>query len=103
MKLNKWNPETEGALTETALTDKLEKLGYRCTCYTYPRGTVFPEHSHSMDKIDAVLKGKFRITSSGFSHVLEPGDYVFVPANITHRAEVVGDECVVSLDAIKMN
>ena len=103
MKLYKWNPETDGPLSETALTNKLEKLGYHCTCYTYSKGTVFPDHSHGADKIDAVLKGQFRISTSGESVIMEPGDYVFVPANTTHHAEVIGDESVVSIDAIKLD
>jgi hypothetical protein len=33
--------------------------------------------------------------------MLGPGDWVDVPRGVTHNATVVGDEPVVSLDAIK--
>lgn len=101
MKVQKWNPDAEGPLSEPALIHKLEKLGYCCTCYTYPPGTVFQEHSHEIDKIDAVLSGKFKLSMAGKSVTLEAGDYLLVPKNMIHRAEVIGDESVVSIDAVK--
>lgn len=101
MKVQKWNPDTEGPLSEPALIHKLEKLGYYCTCYTYPPGTVFQEHNHEIDKIDAVLSGKFKLSMAGKSVTLEAGDYLLVPKNMIHRAEVIGDESVVSIDAVK--
>jgi quercetin dioxygenase-like cupin family protein len=79
----------------------LTELGYTCHRYAYPPGTVFPEHAHDVDKIDAVLSGRFRITMDGKSAILQAGDYVFVPNGTVHRVEVVGDEPVVSIDAVK--
>lgn len=99
----KWNAESDGTFSETALIMKLEKLGYRCTHYTYPAGTEFPPHEHTVDKIDAVVKGKFRITMDGESFILEPGDYVVINRNTEHSAAVVGNDAVVSIDAIKNN
>ena len=103
MKVQKWNPDTDGLLSEPALIHKLEKLGYCCTRYTYLPGTVFPDHSHEIDKIDAVLSGKFRLSMKEKSIILEAGDYLFVPKGVIHRAEVVGDESVVSIDAVKQS
>jgi quercetin dioxygenase-like cupin family protein len=37
----------------------------------------------------------------GESIVLAPGDYIYIPANTPHSAEVMGDESVVSIDAVK--
>lgn len=101
MKLYQWNPEADGPCSEAALINKLEKMGYQCTCYTYPKGTIFPEHSHNLDKIDAVLKGQLKITMAGTSLVLHAGDYVFIAHGTRHSAEVVGDEAVVSIDAVR--
>ncbi len=80
---------------------KLEKRGYSVTRYTYAPGTSFPEHSHSIDKIDAVLAGRFRMSMNGQAVILEPGDCLAVPRDMPHTAEVIGDEPVVSLDATK--
>lgn len=54
-----------------------------------------------MDKIDAVLSGRFRIGSGAESVILQAGDYVHIPAGLVHHAEVVGPEPVLSLDAIR--
>ena len=99
--LERWDPAREGALTEETLRQKLEACGYRVRRYVYPPGTVFPDHSHDVDKIDAVLSGRFRMTLGERSFVLEAGDCLAVPRGALHRAEVVGDAPVVSLDATR--
>lgn len=100
MKVNRWT-DSDGPLTEAALRRKLEGLGYAVNRYLYPPGTVFESHSHTVDKIDAVLSGEFQITMGGESVVLKAGEWVYVPKNIEHIAEVVGDEPVLSLDGVR--
>ncbi len=90
-----------GPPSEAELRRKLEQLGYAVNRYVYLPGTHFPPHSHSVDKIDAVVSGEFRITMGGESVVLTAGEYVFIPKNIEHEAEVVGDVAVLSLDAVR--
>lgn len=101
MKIERWGRCLCGEPTESELYRHLTGLGYTCHRYTYPPGTVFPEHAHDVDKIDAVLSGRLRITMDGESAILQAGDYVYVPNGTVHRAEVVGDEPVVSIDAVK--
>jgi quercetin dioxygenase-like cupin family protein len=96
-----WDAVRDGPLTERAVRDKLEGRGYRVSRYVYPPGTYFPDHSHAVDKIDAVLSGRFRITLEGRAVVLEAGDSIEVPRGAVHSAEVVGDVEVVSLDAVR--
>lgn len=101
MHVEHWNTEADGPLSEKALCRKLSDRGYHVTRYVYPPGTYFPDHSHDVDKMDAVLSGRFRMTMGNQSVILEAGDCLFVPRAATHSAEVVGDEAVVSLDATK--
>jgi quercetin dioxygenase-like cupin family protein len=101
LKLKHWDFDSDGPLDETAMRRKLQALGFRVTRYHYSPGTVFPDHTHGVDKIDAVLSGRFRMTMDGRSLILEAGDMVAVPAGAVHSAEVVGGETVVSLDAIR--
>ena len=101
MSIEHWDPERDGALSESALRAKLEARGYQVTRYVYPPGTVFPPHSHGVDKIDAVMSGQFKMTMRGESVVLEAGDCLAVPRGEVHSAEVVGDQPVVSLDAVR--
>ena len=100
-QISKWNIRTDGPLSKEAIIDKIESLGYQCHCYVYPPGTFFEEHTHSVDKIDAVLKGRLKLNLNGEEIILSPGDYVQVPRFLIHTAEVIGDEPVVSIDAIK--
>ncbi|HEY6971416.1 MAG TPA: cupin domain-containing protein [Candidatus Angelobacter sp.] len=100
MRIEHWDPQKDGALSESAMRRKLEQLGFRVTRYVYSPGTFFPTHTHSTAKIDAVLSGSFRITMGKDSVVLEAGDFVHVPAGAEHSAEVVGNEAVISLDAV---
>jgi quercetin dioxygenase-like cupin family protein len=70
--------------------------------YTYPLGTHFPEHTHDVDKIDAVVSGRLRIVLNGHLHVLEPGDWIAIPRGTRHSATVVGDAPVISFDGVKL-
>ena len=101
MEIEHWDPETDGPLSEQGLRRKLEEEGYQVSRYVYPAGTVFPEHTHSIDKIDAVVSGRFRMTVEGQEAILEAGDRLAVPRGTRHSAEVVGSEPVVSLDATR--
>jgi len=103
MKVERWEAQRDGVLSEPALRRKLEKLGYRVCRYTYPPGTFFPPHTHGEEKMDAVVSGRFRIRMGGDEVVLEAGDAVHVPRGAEHSAEVIGAEPVVSLDAVKVS
>jgi quercetin dioxygenase-like cupin family protein len=102
MRVVRWSPEKDGTLSEETLRLKLERLGYAVDRFVYPPGTSFPTHAHHTDKMDAVLSGQFQITMAGESVVLGPGDAVHVPRGIPHAARVVGDDAVVSLDAVRL-
>jgi quercetin dioxygenase-like cupin family protein len=101
LKIERWNAEKDGELSEQALRRKLETLGFSSNRYVYPPGTYFGTHTHEIDKMDAVLSGEFRITMESGAVVLGPGDAIHVPRGARHSAEVIGDEPVISLDGVK--
>ena len=101
MEVESWDVERDGPLSETALRQKLQQRGYHVSRYVYPPGTYFPDHSHGVDKIDAVLSGRFRMKIGSDEVILEAGDCLTVPCGVVHSAEVVGNEPVISLDATK--
>lgn len=101
LQVEHWDIATDGELTEFALREKLSSRGYRVTRYLYPPGTHFPDHTHDVDKIDAVLSGRFMMRMAGQSVILEAGDCLLVPRGAVHSAEVVGGKPVVSLDAVR--
>jgi quercetin dioxygenase-like cupin family protein len=98
----RWDPARDGPLAESALWRKLERLGYRVARYVYAPGTTFSPHAHPVDKIDAVVRGRFRVAfASGEEALLEAGDAIEIPRGVRHEAEVVGDEPVIALDAVR--
>jgi mannose-6-phosphate isomerase-like protein (cupin superfamily) len=101
MAVHRWNETIDGPCSEAALRRKLEAAGYYVARYTYPPGTSFPDHVHDVDKIDAVVSGRFRMVVAGHLAMLGPGDWVEVSRGVRHSATVIGDEPVVSLDAIR--
>jgi len=92
-------PASDGPLSEKRMMRLLEFEGYDVLVYTYRPGTVFPEHEHARPKCDGVIQGVLRITVGEAAWDLGPGDRIYLPAGTRHRAEVVGNETVVSLDA----
>lgn len=98
----RWDSRRDGPLTEAALRRKLAALGYAVTLCSYPPETRFAPHTHAVDKIDAVLAGRFRIVLPDRAVILEAGDWIAIPRGLLHSAEVLGDAPVVSLDAIRL-
>lgn len=96
-----WNIEEDDELSATTMRHKMERLGCIVTRYTYEPGTIFPPHMHTVDKIDGVLSGRFRVSMGGNTFILRAGDMLAVPKWVLHSAEVLGDEPVVSLDGIR--
>lgn len=101
MTVRHWNSTLDGPFSEAALRRKLEADGYLVARYVYPPGTHFPEHTHEVDKVDAVVAGRFRLVLGGHLLVLTSGDWVAVPRGARHSASVLGNEAVVSFDAVK--
>lgn len=90
-----------GEPDEDDLRDRLERAGHRVARNVQPPGTAFPDHARGVDKIDAVVRGRFRVVLEGEVVILGRGDAVRVPRGAVHGAEVLGDEPVVSLDAVR--
>ena len=101
LTIEHWNAGSDGELTEFAMCKKLQSRGYQVSHYVYPPGTIFPPHTHDVDKIDGVLSGRFLLQARGQHLVLEAGDLLAIPSGMVHSAEVLGDDAVVSLDAVK--
>jgi mannose-6-phosphate isomerase-like protein (cupin superfamily) len=102
MQIEHWNEAIDGEMDEPAMCRKLEARGYDTNRYVYPLGTFFPPHQHGFDKIDGVISGRFKMSMNGQTFILEAGDCLPLPKGVTHCAEVIGDQPVISIDAIKI-
>jgi quercetin dioxygenase-like cupin family protein len=55
-------------------------------------------HAHPYEQIVWIIEGKVDFHVGGETIRLGPGGLLTVPPNVTHYAEVVGDEVVLNLD-----
>lgn len=102
MTIEYWTPDPGTEQDEESLRAQLSAQGYSITRYTYPLGCYFPDHTHSFAKIEVVLSGIFRMGMYGSYVDLKAGQAIHVPENAIHNAEVIGDEPVICLDAVKL-
>ena len=54
-------------------------------------GAELPLHSHDHEQISNVTKGKFEFNLDGEIKILEPGNVVIIPSNVTHSGKAVTD------------
>ena len=50
------------------------------------------DHEHINEQLGYILSGNLKITIGGKSEILGPGDAYFMPPNIKHGFEVLGDK-----------
>lgn len=79
----------------------LEFEGYQVTMQLLAPGSVFGEHCLCDARIGAVFSGELKLVIGGHAHTLGPGDWIEIPAGVAISAEVLGDEPVLELDAVR--
>ena len=84
MSVEHRNAAAEGPLSEHSLRRKPEARVYAVSRYVYPPGTRFPPHTHGIDRIDAVVCGRFWMTMDQVDTVLEASDCLAVPRGAIH-------------------
>jgi quercetin dioxygenase-like cupin family protein len=52
-------------------------------------GATLPEHSHPHEQIANVLDGRFELTVSGESRILEPGTVAVIPSGVPHSGRAI--------------
>jgi len=100
MRIQRWDPRRDGPVTEAALRNKVESIGYQVSRFAWPAGTVVPPQTQDRERVDAVVTGIVRITLDGESAILTAGDIVFVPRGAVRGVEVVGSFPAHCLDAV---
>lgn len=50
-------------MTLTPYLSRLKDEGYSGSTYQFPPGTQFPYHTHSCDKKDSIITGRFKFVS----------------------------------------
>ena len=89
-RIDRWDPRLDGALSEAALQQKLESLGYQPGARLYTAGAIVSPQADPRERIQAVARGLIKVTIDGESAILTAGDVVFVPCGAVRRIEVIG-------------
>ena len=54
-------------------------------------GAELPLHSHEHEQVSNVTKGKFEFNLDGEVKILEPGDVVVIPSDVSHSGKAISD------------
>jgi diguanylate cyclase (GGDEF)-like protein len=100
-KLEPWNSEIDGLLTEKKLVQKLAAWGFEATLKAYSPGAKIPDYSSESESVHALLTGQLHLMIDGQPLDLKAGDCVFLSPGTTCSAEVVGNESVFRYEATK--
>jgi quercetin dioxygenase-like cupin family protein len=100
MRVERWDPRREGAVTEARLRRKLENYGYKLSTSAWPGGTIVPSEAQGREGLDAVITGIVKFTIDGESAILTAGDLVYVPRGAVRRLEVVGGAVAQCIEAV---
>lgn len=101
IKLERWDPNSEGLLTPDGLQRKLALLGYQVHSRQSRPGEYQRDRRAPVDTVDAIIDGELKISLEGESRVLRPGDCLFIPKGLVTSAEAVGQKPVVWLEATR--
>lgn len=101
VKLERWNAEAEGDFSPEGLLQKLAVWGYEAEARTFNPGEYHPDRRVQVDTVDAIVKGRLKITLEGESQVLNAGDCLFLPKGVVTSVEVVSKSPVVCLEAMR--
>ena len=81
----------EGAWKAVLISDQ-EAPNFARRKFTIRAGGSMPLHTNQVEHEQYVLKGKALIVIDGISHEVQPGDVVFIPANLPHSYLPLGEE-----------
>jgi mannose-6-phosphate isomerase-like protein (cupin superfamily) len=60
--------------------------------YVLAAGATDAQQPHTEDEVYVVLAGRSRFTAGDVTRDVEPGDTIFVPANVPHRFHDISEE-----------
>lgn len=100
MRIDRWDVRRDGVLSEAALLQKLEALGYQAVSRNYPAGAIVSAQTDARERIQAVARGLIKVTIDGESAILTAGDVVFVPRGAVRRVEVIGSSAAQCIEAV---
>lgn len=90
---------SEGAIVSKTV---LKKETGNISLFAFAKGEALSEHTAPFDALIQVVDGKGEITIGGKSFILESGQSIIMPANVTHAVKAV-EKFKMVLTMIKSN
>ena len=90
-------------LAREAVRPGVERSGFRgdqvlmVMNYLEPGMEVRP-HSHPFEQIAYIVQGTMRFVVGDEEHIAGPGSVIWIPPDVEHYGEPIGDEIVMNLD-----
>ena len=60
--------------------------------------SIYPLHSHPYEQTSVVIQGRMRLVVGSEVREVGPGDMWFVPSDMPHGGETLGDEPLIFID-----
>jgi hypothetical protein len=98
MRIERWDVRRDGPLTEAALQQKIESLGYEVTAQFVAGGGMGGQND-LRERLLGVARGLVKVTLDGEAAILGSGDLVYVPRGSMHRVEAIGASPVCCFEA----
>ena len=97
-----WKPVNDKGVKMAMVYGDQSKPGLYVVRYTFPVGTMSSPHSHSTDRIIAVIKGTWYTGTDGIwdpttTVALKPGSYMIHPAGKVHFDGAKTEEAIVQI------
>jgi hypothetical protein len=100
MRVNPWDQQSDGALSEAAVQRKLTRLGYDPFPRSNPTGVIVSARIHNCERAAAVVAGLLKVTIDAETVILTAGDIVSIPRGAQSRIEPIGNAPVVCIEAV---
>ena len=85
-------PRSEGATIKVILGDKEKMPNFHTRIFTLAPGTVIPAHHHdTIEHEQVMLEGTMKLTVGDETHIVKPGDVMYLPKGLPHSYENIGD------------
>lgn len=98
-RVERWDAERDGPLSETALQRKIESRGFVVRARTYPAMVAAAAPAEDVAGLTGVVRGLVKITMAGEQTLLTAGDIVFIPPGAVRTVELTGPSTALCLEA----
>jgi len=88
-------PRSPGATIQVVLGDKEGMPHFHTRIFTLAPNTIIPSHQHdTIEHEQVMLEGTMKLTVGDETHIVKPGNVMYLPSGVPHAYENIGDTTV---------